>query len=168
MTCLKYFLSAIYAAFMAGALQASDLARPDGLILLTVSGDISNTNEEQTAQFDRAMLESLDWTEIVSFTSLTEGPQVFAGPTLSSLLDAVGARGTRLRATAIDNYSIVIPAADAAEHNVILAMERNGVPMPVRSKGPIWVIYPLSEADAEKKKFFREMIWHLYRLSVER
>lgn len=167
MTFLKFFIAAICATLLVGAVQAADLARPTGMVLLTVSGDISNTNEEQTAQFDRAMLESLDWTEIVSFTSLTEGPQAFAGPTLSSLLDAVGARGTQLRATAIDDYSIIIPVADAAEHNVVLAMDRNGTPMPLRNKGPIWVIYPLSEADAAKNTFKREMIWQLYQLSVE-
>lgn len=168
MAFFKYLFAALCATHLAAAVQASDLSRPDGRVLLTVSGEIAHTNSEQTAQFDRTMLESLDWTEIVSFTSLTEGPQVFAGPTLSSLLDAVGARGTRLRATAIDDYSIIIPLADAAEHNVILAMERNGAAMPVRSKGPIWVIYPLSEADAAKNTFTREMIWQLYRLSVER
>ena len=165
---LKLLLTPICVATLTAAVQASDLAQPADRVLLTVSGEIAKTNIEQTAQFDRQMLQKLNWTEVVSYTSLTEGPQVFAGPTLSSLLDAVEAKGAKLRATAIDDYSIVIPISDAVEHNVVLALEQNGTPLSVRNKGPIWVIYPVDEAEAESLVFFREMIWQLFKLTVER
>ncbi|WP_425039701.1 molybdopterin-dependent oxidoreductase [Primorskyibacter sp. S187A] len=134
---------------------------------MTFTGDIEHTNAEGMAQFDRAMLEALDWREIETFTSFTEGPQVFAGPTLASVLEAVGVSGGTLRATAINDYSINLPAEHANAHGVLLAMDHNGRPMRVRDKGPIWIVYPLSEDEARKRPFDGEMVWQLNRLHAD-
>lgn len=143
------------------------LPLPSGEVLLRVTGAISVTNAEQVAEFDREMLKALDWVEIETHTSFTEGPQRFAGPTLASLLEAVEARGTTLSASAINDYTVQIPLADARAHDVILAMDMNGVPMRVRDKGPIWIVYPLSEAAAETRPFDDEMIWQLVQIRVD-
>lgn len=142
------------------------LDAPQGRAVLAVGGAISVTNSGDMAEFDRAMLQSLDWQEIETHTSFTEGPQTFAGPTLASLLDALGVSDGTLRATAVNDYAIEIPVAHAAAHNVLLAMDHNGKPMRVRDKGPIWVVYPLSPEDAAKQPFDNEMIWQLVRIDV--
>lgn len=158
---------AMVAIVLAGTSTAGELALPQGRVLLTVSGEISNHNGEGgTARFDRAMLESLDWQEVETYTSFTEGPQVFAGPSLRSLLEAVGATGSILRASAINDYSVEFEAALAAEHDVFLAMVQNGKVMRVRDKGPIWVVFPLSEEEVAFKPFDNEMIWQLDRIEV--
>lgn len=144
----------------------ADLPTPSGPVILTVSGAITETNGDGVARFDREMLKALDWREIETFTSFTSGPQRFAGPTLASLLEAVGAQGSRLNATAINDYFVEIPVAHASEHDVLLAMEMNGKPMRIRDKGPIWVVYPLSEEEAAGKPFDTEMIWQLNRIEV--
>ncbi|KNG91985.1 molybdopterin-dependent oxidoreductase [Pseudaestuariivita atlantica] len=149
-----------------GAAIAANLTAPEGPVILEVSGEIANLNGDGVAQFDMAMLRQLDWREIETYTSFTTGMQSFAGPTLASLLAAVGAEGDRLNATAINDYFVEIPVADADAHNVILAAEMNGKRMRIRDKGPIWVIYPLSEAEAAKKPFDTEMIWQMNRLEV--
>lgn len=82
-------------------------------------------------------------------------------------MEAVGASGSVLTATAVNDYAIEIPISHADAHDVILAMDMNGKLMRVRDKGPIWVVYPLSEPDAEKKPFDNQMIWQLDRLSVQ-
>ncbi len=164
------FKSAILAGAMALATAlpalAADLPAPEGRVVLEVSGGIANTNGDGVAQFDIAMLEGLDWREIETYTSFTEGMQTFAGPTLVSLLAAVGADGTTMTATAINDYFVTIPVDHADRHNVILAAEMNGKRMRIRDKGPLWVVYPLSEADAAKKPFDTEMIWQLNRLEI--
>lgn len=160
------FLSALL-FFVLSVTLARALDKPQGgYTLLTVSGAITEQNADGTAEFDRAMLEGLDWRELETFTSFTEGPQQIAGPTLSSLLDAVGAEGSSLTAWAINDYSITIPIEHAAEHDVILAMELNGKRMRVRDKGPIWVVYPLNEEQAANRIFDGEMIWQLVRLRI--
>ena len=144
----------------------AELPAAEGRTILTVSGSISETNTESHAVFDRAMMEGLDWREIETHTSFTDGVQRFAGPTLASLLDAVGAKGANINATAVNDYTVQIPVAHADAHNVILAMDHNGRTMRVRDKGPIWVVYPISEKEAMKMPFDNEMIWQLDRIEV--
>ncbi len=157
-----------FLAFVVGAIALPVLAAgvgvPKGQVVLTVSGSI--TSEADVIEFDRDMLQALDWREIRTFTSFTEGEQVFAGPTLASVLASVGAQGSVIAATALNDYTVEIPLSDAEEHNVILAMDLNGKPMRIRDKGPIWVVYPLREEDAAKQMFDNKMIWQLDRLAI--
>lgn len=159
-------LARILSALLFLALPATALEAPRTSPVLTVTGDISTTNAQDAALFDRDMLEALEWVEVTTYTSFTEGPQVFSGPTLASLLDLLGVASGTLRATAVNDYSVEIPVADAALHGVILAMDHNGRRMRLRDKGPIWVVYPLTKAEARKKPFDGEMIWQLVRLDV--
>lgn len=147
--------------------MAAGMAAPEGRVLLTVSGSIGVHNGDGMAAFDRKMLMGLDWREVRTFTSFTEGEQVFAGPTLASLLEAVQANGATISATAINDYTVQFPVTDADAHSVLLAMDQNGRPMRVRDKGPIWVVYPLSEKEAAQQRFDSEMIWQLDRLLIE-
>ncbi|MEP4196452.1 MAG: molybdopterin-dependent oxidoreductase [Aliishimia sp.] len=143
------------------------MAKPSGRIVLTVSGAIATQNGDGEAAFDRAMLESLDWREIETYTSFTKGKQTFAGPTLASLIEAVKASGDTVRATAINDYAVEFPVSDAAEHDVILAMDHNGRPMRVRDKGPIWIVYPLGEDASNQMTFDAQMIWQLDRIFIK-
>lgn len=160
MTCAALVLSAV------GAFALEKPASEDA-VLLRFTGAISDTNAENAAIFDREMFESLEWREIETFTSFTDGPQTFAGPTLASVLEAVGVTSGMLTATAINDYSISLPVRHAFEHDVLLAVEHNGRPMRVRDKGPIWIVYPLSEEDALKRRFDGEMVWQLVKLHAE-
>ena len=153
-------------SLLAGSVFA-ELSKPEGPVLLTVTGAISESNAMGEAQFDRSMLESLDWREVQTFTSFTSGEQLFAGPTLASLLEALGVSSGILTASAINDYTIEIDARDAFEHGVILAMQHNGRNMRVRDKGPIWLIYPSTEEEAADNLFDAEMIWQLDRIFVE-
>ncbi|MEL6566530.1 MAG: molybdopterin-dependent oxidoreductase [Pseudomonadota bacterium] len=146
---------------------ASLLPSPTGKVLLHVTGNIAVTNSEQGAAFDRAMLQDLDWVEVETYTAFTEGPQRFAGPTLTSVLAAVGVQGDILQATAINDYSVQIPVAHASAHDVLLAMDMNGRPMRVRDKGPIWVVYPMTQLEAEAHSFDGQMIWQLTQIRID-
>jgi hypothetical protein len=49
----------------------------------------------------------------------------------------------------------------------MLALERDGAPMSVRDKGPIWVIYPYdSGSEWRSEQVFSRSIWHLNRIEV--
>ena len=145
---------------------ARALEMPEGRVVLTVSGNIDVTNDGDVARFDIDMLRALDWREITTFTAFTNGPQQFAGPTLSSLLDALGVEEGTLRARAVNDYSVEIPVAHAAAHDVLIAAEHGGKPMRVRDKGPLWIVYPQSEAKAQDNTFNTEMIWQLTEIEV--
>ncbi|SNT15083.1 hypothetical protein SAMN04488078_10632 [Antarctobacter heliothermus] len=141
---------------------------PNGPPILTVSGDIGATNAGDAAVFDRAMLEALDWQQIETYTPFTDGPQRFAGPTLASLLEAIGVDTGTLMATALNDFSIGIPVSDAGVYDVLLALDHNGQAMRTREKGPIWVIYPSDSADVIDDELGSRMIWQLNRIQAQR
>lgn len=162
----RAFLS-IVALIGAFSAAAGELSSPEGRVVLTVTGDVEHTNGDGRAEFDRSMLEALDWREITTFTTFTEGPRVFAGPTLASVLDATGARGAQITATAINDYAVTFQALLARDHLALLAMDMDGKPMRIRDKGPIWIVFPLAETQLSDAPFDHEMVWQLARLHIE-
>ncbi|WP_412551810.1 oxidoreductase [Shimia sp. MIT910701] len=161
-------LVAVAAAIMSFSMTATaeQLPLPAGEVILTISGAIGKTNTQAGAEFDLDLLKALEWEEVNTFTSFTDGMQTFEGPRLSSLLDFVSASGTTIGASAINDYFVDIPVTHAENQGVILAVLHNGKAMTVRDKGPIWVIYPQSEDEAKLKKFDNEMIWQLISMEI--
>lgn len=151
---------------IAGA--ASALDKPTGPILLTVEGQITNRNQGDKAVFDRAMLEKLGVREVRTTTTWTDGVKRFEGPTVKALLDAVGARGSQLRAVAINDYAIELDAAEFAAYPAILAMRMDGAELRIRDKGPIWIVYPRDEFPALRTEANNsKWIWQLKSLTVK-
>lgn len=149
------------------AVLAEDLATPTGTVMLTVSGDIAVTNAGDTAQFDREMLEALPARTIETTTIWTEGPQIFTGVPLAALLDVVAADEVTIHATAINDYAVDIPFEDWSGEGPMLAYARNGAPMSVRDKGPLWIVYPYdSDAEYRSEVIYSRSIWQLDRIIV--
>jgi len=161
-------LAGLALARTAGA-EAEALAVPEGKVILSVSGSIGRTNADGTAQLDRAMLEALPRTEFATSTVWTEGVSTYSGVLLRDLLDMLGADGTRIVASAIDGYQVVIPIAELKEDGPILAFLRDGQPMPVRERGPLWLIYPFDDNPAFRNETtYARSIWQLTLIDVER
>ncbi len=161
LTCRLLTILSVFIGTTVLALEA-----PEDRVMLTVDGNISTTNAVGQALFDRTMLSDLDWQTIETYTSFTKGLNRFSGPSIASLLEAVGAQGAEFRAVAADDYAVTISIEDAKKHGAILAMEHNGEQMGIRNKGPIWIVYPQSEAEAESHKYYVQMIWQLVRIEV--
>src|SRR5213594_4274880 len=92
---------------------AASLPVPGDKPILTVTGKISVTNQDGTAQFDRAMLEALGETSFSTSTPWYKEPVKFEGVPLAKLLDAVGATGDRIVSVALNDYSAEMPIEDA-------------------------------------------------------
>lgn len=151
--------------------QAASLPAPVGPVLLTVTGAIAVGNQEAgqppAARFDRAMIEALPAASLTTPTDWTEGPQRFGGVLLRDLLDRVGAAGGEIVATAINEYTAAIPRADLDRYPVLLALTRNGAAMPVRDKGPLWIVYPSPDPmPGRAGPHNSKMVWQLNRLEV--
>lgn len=149
-------------------LHAQKLASPGARTVLTVGGKIGQTNGPGLARFDMAMLNALPQRTIRTRTPWYPGVTEFTGPLLADVLTLVEASGTSLRATALNDYSIVIPLSDAADHQVILATLLNGKPMSVREKGPVFLIYPFdSKEQLRASTFYERSIWQLKSLELK-
>lgn len=161
------FALALAATGWVGAAAADDLPPPSGDVVLIVSGAISNTNVGDTAQFDMEMLKDLGAASFTTSTIWTEGPQVFTGVTLESLMDTVGANADMIKATAINDYAVDIPRSDWIASGPIVAYEQNGAGMSLRDKGPLWMVYPYdANSDYQSEVIYSRSIWQLDRIVV--
>jgi hypothetical protein len=140
---------------------------PSETPILTISGRIKITNGDGTARFDRAMLEAMGMQRIETTTPWHSGTVRFEGVPLAALMRAVGAEGDRVSVVALNDYSSEIPIEDFAKYNVILALKRDGEYMPVRDKGPLFVVYPYDSApELKHQKFYSRSVWQVAKIVV--
>lgn len=143
------------------------LEAPQGQVILTVRGNITETNVGDEAIFDRAMLESLDQHATRTHTPWHDGQVTFTGPLGRDVLETVGARGSMLRVTALNDYGATVPVADFLEYDVILAMTLEGTPLRVRDQGPLFIIYPFDEyPELLTEKVMTRSVWQVVRIDV--
>lgn len=161
---VRSFGHPVAALMVALALIWGGPARAAGPTLLVVSGAIEAGPE---IAFDRAALEALGARTIQTTTIWTDGVTSFTGVPLSALLEAVGAQGTVLRASAINDYSVEIPAADAVPDGPIIAYLRDGSEMSLRDKGPLWIVYPYdADPSYQTEQIYARSIWQLDRIEI--
>lgn len=154
-------------AVTAVASFAENLPALAGDVVLTVSGNVEKTNAGKTTVLDLKMLEALETTTIETTTIWTEGTQVFQGVSLKALVEELGIKGTMLRASAINDYTVEVPMSDAVEGGALVAYRLNGENMSVRDKGPLWIIYPYdSDADYRTEVIYSRSIWQLDRIEA--
>jgi hypothetical protein len=151
-----------------GMAAAGDLPGPAGPVVLTVTGRIANTNADKTAEFDMAMLEALPGRMAKVTTPWAEGVNAFQGPLARAVLEAVGAQGTKLKVTALNDYSAEVPAEDFIKFDVILALKKNDAYLPVRNQGPIFVIYPFdTNPSLYNEVYFGRSVWQVKSIEVQ-
>lgn len=157
----------IFFLWTGAASPGEALAPPQGDVLLSVTGLIEHKNHPDGAMFDLQMLQALPAQQIETTTIWTEGQQSFTGVTLATFLDAVGAQGAVLRATAVNNYSVEIPVMDATDDGPIIAYLHNGNTMTVRDKGPLWIVYPYdAKLEYAQELIYARSIWQLTHIEV--
>ncbi len=167
---LRRLLSAVGIFFLIGlpaAVQAQSLPAPTGTPVLEMSGNITNTVDGKVARFDMAALEAIGKKVVRTSTKWTEGQITFEGVLMRDLLKTVGASGTDIVAVALNDYKVKIPIADFEKFDVILAYRRDGRSMPVRDKGPLWIMYPFDDNPALKTDlYFARCAWQLKAIEV--
>lgn len=118
-------------------------------------------------RLDIAAIEALGAEDLVTRTPWTEGPQAFRGVRLVRLLEAVGAHGGSLRAVALNDYAVSMPVAAMVADGAFLATRRNGAPLPVRERGPFWIVFPWSQRPALDTAVHRQRsVWQLQRMEL--
>jgi hypothetical protein len=147
---------------------AQALPPPAGKVILTLSGKVSDKNGPDGASFDMAMLERLPQRSFSTQTPWYPQPVTFSGPLLRDVLAAAKASGTVLQAVALNDYKTEIPVADTQTFDVVLALKMNGELIPVRTKGPLFIIYPFdSKPELKATKYIERAAWQLKSISVQ-
>lgn len=163
----RLLINALLGAFAVVAQPALALDAPKERPVLTVSGKIGVKNAGDAARFDMKMIEALPQQTFTTRTPWYDKPVKFTGPLLSDVLATVKASGKTVSAVAINDYKISIPMDDL-KHKPIVARLLNDQPMPVREKGPLFVVYPFdSSAELRNSTYYERSIWQLKALEVQ-
>jgi hypothetical protein len=154
------------ALVLAGSMAlADDFAAPKGDVLLTASGMITATNKDAVLALDQDQLAALPQHSFSTSTTWTEGTPTFQGVLLKDYIAAVGATGTTITLTALNDYKITMPLADVKDDGPMLAYLMDGKTMSLRDKGPIWLVYPYdANADYRTEVAYARSIWQLDRI----
>ena len=165
---LGLIVAVAFALTASAAASAEPLPKPKGEVVLTIGGNISNTNEGEVAQLDGKMLEALGTVKFKSQTPWYEHPIEFEGVPMQALMDYVGAQGTEVAVIAFNDYRSTVPMEDFARFETILAMKRDGQPMSLRDKGPLWLVYPYdSDPELDTDKYYSRSVWQIKRIDVQ-
>ena len=161
-------LLSIFIASLVHTAAAQTLRKPSGPVLLTVSGLISQRNAGDSAQFDAAMLNALAPSQLVTKTPWHTAAARFSGPSLKTLLSAVGAKGKGLRLTAQDRYEVSVPLEDVESFGPVLALRMDGKELTIRSRGPVLLMYPFdSYPQIDTDVYYGRSVWQLLSIAVE-
>lgn len=153
---------------VATQIWAGELPKPEGKVLLTLSGNIQNTNADGKAVFDIASLEKLGLVSFQTTSPWYNGRTTFTGVPLRKLMEYVGAKGSIVKVIALNDYTTVIPLNDFNKYNVILALKVNGEYMRIRDKGPLFIVYPYdSMPELNSQIFYSRSAWQVSKMNIE-
>ncbi len=148
-------------------IRASELPKPASKVLLTITGNISRFNKDDSVELDLAMLEQFDQVSFVTETPWTDGPTRFTGVRINQLLEFVGARSNSFRASALDKYWNDLRDMDFEKVPAIIAYQLNDKPMRLRDLGPLWIMFPFDEyPELATEKYKTACVWQLTGIDV--
>lgn len=154
------------ALLVAGASHALDA--PKGKVVLSISGNIQFKNAGDHADFDMDMLAALPQHSFATSNPWYKEVKKFTGPLLRDVLAAAGAQGTTLKAVALNNFKVEIPVTDTRQFSVVLARLMDDKPMPIRDKGPLFIIYPFdTDTELHSARYYSRSAWQLRTLEVQ-
>ncbi len=122
-------------------------------------GEVTLTIDQIAALPQRELTE-----QPTSFPALV----AFKGPLLADVLKLAGATGGDLTLSAADDYKVDISAQEIADHNPILAIEKDGVRMPPDDFGPFFVMWPFKEKpEIDNEAYQAKAIWQVVKIEVK-
>lgn len=126
---------------------------------------VNSKGVEHTLHLDA--LDSMEQVEFTTTTIWTEGEVRFSGVPVISILEALDAQGETLRMSALNDYAVEMPTADLEADAPIVATRMNGQTMPVREKGPYWIVYPFDRSPEYRTEAkHAQSVWQLKSLAV--
>lgn len=165
---MKWLSVCLSALLVFLATPAMALDAPKGKVILTISGKVADKNTASAATFDLAMIEKLPQQTFTTMTPWDKQPIKFTGPLLRDVLAAAKASGTTIKAAALNDYQTSIPLEDAQKFDVILAHKMNGEEIPVKTKGPLFIVYPFdTKAELRSTVYYERSAWQLKSMTIE-
>ena len=157
-----------FGAGLAGLASATRAApTPEGPVVLVVRGRVRRPNGGDAVRFDMATLERLPQKRFRTRTPWYAAAREFTGPLVRDVLDSAGADGATMRVSALNDYRVDVPVDDALRHDLTLARLIDGQPMPVRDKGPLFMIYPFDDhPELRSAVYYSRSVWQVKSIEI--
>lgn len=153
LSCFATFVVAVSGASLASAETALTVIDTSGNVIVELNDD------------DLLAMSQL---VIVTANEFVDGTAEFSGPLARDIVALLGAEVETVILGAANDYSVEVPVADFTNYDVIFAMFQNGVQLSPRDKGPIWVIYPMSEhIELQDRVYNDRLIWQLMKVTAK-
>ncbi|ENM5826023.1 oxidoreductase [Vibrio metoecus] len=125
------------------------------------------THQDQTISATYQDLLARSDLTIVTETPWTQGNTEFKGISAQAILAWVGVKQADLKVIALNKYWAVIPYSDIEKYNPVFAIQKNGKPMAIRDRGPVWSIYPLTNSgELNNEVLHSRMVWQISHIEI--
>jgi hypothetical protein len=157
----------LLARALAGALLA---CLATGVPAISAAGDpdlqLVGADRMRTLDLSLADLDSLPKVTVVTENEFVDGRVAYRGPLVRDVLAKLGLDDVeRVRLVAANDYFVDIPTEDFRAYDAILAMEADGERLSRREKGPLWLMYPISDhEELNDPIYLRRLIWQVVRI----
>lgn len=152
----------------AGISVGDTIPAPTGDTILTISGNITITNVDDTLAFDMPTLEKLGLVKYTVNDPWLQTKVSYTGILFADLLKYAGASDsvTAVQVTALNDYAAEIPISEIQDWPVLLATQADGQHMTIENNGPTRVIFPYdSYSDITAAR--NMSVWNVERLEVK-
>ncbi len=171
------------AALLALMVLTQSAAAADGAALLTITGDIENTNRgpfdafkdgylnargmtfEKAFEFDEASLLSLPQRQVTVAAESWSASLAMSGPLLADVLQAAGATGKPITVFALDGFGKPMTPEQVSAGDWVLATHANGVALGIGGRGPLWLVHDTGAAEATAQEE-RNWVWSVFHIAV--
>jgi hypothetical protein len=125
--------------------------------------------ETGTLDLTREDLAAMPQVTVVTENDFADGMVSYRGPLVRDVLAKLGMdKLDTVRFMAANDYYVDIPTSDFRTYDAILAMEADGQPLSLRDRGPLWLMYPISDYAALRDPIYlRRLIWQVVRIEAE-
>ena len=152
---------------LAGAVMVALAALPQEA---RAGADLQLIAADRTTTLDLSLeaLAALPQATVVTENEFANGKVAYRGPLMRDVLAQLGLDGvSEVRLVAANDYFVDIPTEDFLAYDAILAMEADGTPLSRRDKGPLWLMYPISDhPELNDPIYLRRLIWQVVRIEA--
>ncbi len=129
---------------------------------------LTNVSDGVVIELTEDDLLAMDQFTVHTENEFVDGLAEFTGPLARDVIALLNASEIEmLHFIAVNDYAVEVPMSDILDFDVIFAMSQNGVRLSIRDKGPIWVIYPMSDnVELQDRVYNDRLIWQLIKVEA--
>ena len=129
---------------------------------------VTNASDGFVIELTEDDLLAMEQFTVQTENEFVDGMAEFTGPLARDVIALLNATDIEtLKLTAVNDYAVDVPMSDILDYDVIFAMSQNGTRFSIRDKGPIWVIYPMSDNVELRDRVYNDrLIWQLVKVDA--